>query len=321
MKRVLFIGGRGHFYLGRSIQAGLAEKVGYAGDGYDNAAAKEKAGDGPFFEDYREAIDELKPDVVNVGAVYGHAGEINVECLRRGLKVLSDKPVAATWEQLHAIEQVIDDDSILLTEFDFRSRPSFRAARQAVLDGLIGEPVLVTAQKSYRWGNRPDFYKNREDYGGTLLWIASHGIDAVAYVAGQPMTRVSGHHGNVAKPDYRTMEDHVAVVYELANGGSALVHADLLRPGAAPSHGDDRLRLVGSRGQLEVVDHRCTLITNDAEPTDVTALGREADIGRDLIAAIEGEMTHFSTKQSLEMARLLLVSRDACDQNQWLDVT
>lgn len=320
MMRVLFIGGWGHFYLGRSIEAGLAEAVGWAGDGFDNEAAEKRAGDLPFYEDYRQAIDELKPDVVNVGAVYGHAGEVNLECLKRGMKVLSDKPIAATWAQLEAIEQRVGDDSILLTEFDFRGRPSFRAARQAVLDGRIGEPVLATAQKSYRWGTRPEFYKNRDDYGGTLLWIASHGIDAVAYVTGQAMTRVAGHHANVAKPDYRTMEDHVAVVYELANGGSALVHADFLRPAAAPSHGDDRLRLVGSTGQLEVCDHRCMLITSEDGPRDITDLGADADLGRDLIAAMEGESTHFSTKHSLAMARLLLLSRDACDENEWLAV-
>jgi len=319
--RVLFIGGWGHHYLRAACEAGLAEKVGTAGDGVDVEAAKRRAGELPFYDDYREAMDELKPDAVNVGAVYGHNGEVNAECLRRGVRVVSDKPIAATWGQLERIEQACGDDSVLITEFDFRARPWFRAARQAVADGMIGMPVLATAQKSYRWGNRPDFYKRRADYGGTLLWIASHGIDAIDFVTGATMTRVTGRHGNVAKPDYGEMEDHVCVIYELAGGGSAMVHADLLRPSEAPSHGDDRLRVVGSDGQIEVRDERCTLITNDRGPTDITELGGEADIARDFYEAVTGDTSLLCTAQSLATARLLLASRDACDRGQWVDLT
>ena len=318
--RVLFIGGWGHHYMRAAVEAGLAERVGTASDGFDTDTARQRGGGEPFFDDYRRAIDELKPDVVNVGAVYGHAGEVNADCLRRGAKVVSDKPVAATWRQLEAIEQACTEHSVLITEFDFRARPCFRAARRAVAEGLIGEPVLATAQKSYRWGRRPAFYKRRADYGGTLLWIASHGIDAIDYVLDRPITWVTGRHGNVAKSDYGEMEDHVMVCYELANGGGALVHADLLRPSAAPTHGDDRLRVVGSRGQIEIRDDVCTLITDDQGPRPIDELGGEADLAADLVAALNGETAHFGTAWSLRAARLLLTSRDACDRRAWLAV-
>jgi len=235
--------------------------------------------------------------------------------------VLSDKPVAATWEQLETLEQVCDDSSVLLTEFDFRANPAFRAASIAVQDGLIGEPVLVTAQKSYRFGNRPEFYQRREDYGGTLLWIASHGIDAIDYVTGCRLTRVTGTGGNVAKPDYGEMEDHITAIYQMANGGSAVVHADLLRPSEAPTHGDDRIRVVGSQGQVEVRDGVCTLTTNERGPTDITATGAAADRVRDFTAALNGDTSLLSTRHSLAMARVLLASRDACDQQAWVALT
>ncbi len=318
--RVLFIGGYGHHYLARAVEAGLVEVAGCASDGVDDEAAAKLPGrfdgDPPHFDDYRKALDALLPDAVSVGAVYSHNGEVIAEALERGLKVVSDKPVATTWKQFERIEKLCaGGEHVLLTEFDLRSRGNFRAAQQAVVQGLIGQPVLATAQKSYRFGDsRPWFYKKRETYGGTLAWIASHGIDAVRFVTGCELTHVCGHQGNVAKPDYDEMEDHVAVCYALDNGGSALVHADFLRPAAAPSHGDDRIRVVGSLGQVESRNGQCELITADAGPRDITDLGATADIGADLVAALNGETSYYNTGQSLCMGRVLLVSRDAADR-------
>lgn len=318
--RVLFIGGNGHHYLAKAVEAGLAECVGGAGDGYDNAAAKnwmaKRFGeDVPFHEDFHDAIAAFKPDVVSIGSIYAHNGDVAIACLEHGLPVVSDKPIATTWEQLARVEAACKRrEATLLTEFNLRSTPAFRAAHEAVQAGEIGTPVLATAQKSYRFGaQRPDFYKRRETYGGTLLWVASHGIDIIWYVTGVNFARVNGHQGNLAKPDYGEMEDHAAVCYELANGGTAITHADFLRPAKAPTHGDDRLRVVGSTGQVEVRDGVCKLITQDAEPADITDRGRDASTPHDLIAALNGDSRHYCTASTLYMARVLLTSRDAAD--------
>jgi len=47
-------------------------------------------------------------------------------------------------------------------------------------------------------------------------------------------------------------EDHAGLLLRLANGGTATCHLDFLRPEAAPTHGDDGLRIAGSEGVLEV---------------------------------------------------------------------
>jgi predicted dehydrogenase len=325
VKRVLFIGGHGHHYLSAAVRQGKAEAIGLAGDGRDVDAARAAVGrrvdkDVPFYEDHRQAMDDLKPDAVSVGSIYAHNGEIVLEALQRGIKVVSDKPIAATWDALAAIEEhcAANPDAVLITEFDLRCRPAFRAARRAVERGDIGQPILTTAQKSYRWGKRAAFYKNRDDYGGTLLWIASHGIDAVWYVTGDDLAAVTGHQGNLSKPDYAATEDHVAVCYQLAGGGSAMVHADFLRPAAAPTHGDDRIRVAGSQGVVEVRDNQCMLITHDNEPADITPTGADADTADDMLAALDGATDHFGTAKSLTMARWLLHSRDATDDGRWI---
>lgn len=325
--RVLFVGGHGHFYLQRAVAAKLAQPVGWAGDGLDLPAAQQRAAKAfspalPFFDDYRRAIDQLKPDVLNIGSIYAHNGPIALEALGRGLKVVCDKPIAATWEMLAAIEAKCAPNSgaVLLTEFDLRSRRAFVAAQQAVAEGRIGQSVLATAQKSYRWGTRAEFYKRREDYGGTLLWIASHGIDAVWFVTGCDLLAVSGHQANVSRPEYGSAEDHVALCYRIAGGGSALVHADFLRPAGAPTHGDDRIRVAGSRGLVEVRDDRAVLMSGEAPPVDITEDCPKCDVGVHLVEALNGEVSRYSTVASLQMARWLLQSRDAADRQAWISL-
>jgi predicted dehydrogenase len=206
----------------------------------------------------------------------------------------------------------------VLTEFDFRSRPEFRAARELVRSGQIGEPVLATAQKSYRFGSRPGWYADRAIYAGTLLWIASHGVDAIRFTTGKRLVRVTGQGGNLSQPKFGTMEDHVTALFELENGGTGIVHADYLRPPAAPTHGDDRLRVAGTKGVLEVRSGKCTLIGADGEK-DVTESVKTQPMHLELLAAIRGDNCDlYCTQSSLELAETLLKARDAVDGRKWL---
>ena len=331
-QRLAFIGGFGHHYLRGALddQAIDIEAVAVAADLCDPEATRRKfqreleAG-AQWYDDPVRMLDEFKPTAANVGGVYAHDAPITLAALERDIPVVAEKPIAVTWEEYRALRDAAQRAGrVLLSEFNFRSHPAFRAARQAVRDGRLGTPVLATAQKSYRFGeSRPEFYKRREDYGSTLLWVASHGVDAIYFTTEQPFTCVCGHHGNLAKPDYEQMEDHVAVVYQLANNGTAVVHGDLLRPEAAKTHGDDRLRIIGSEGLIEIRDQRCTLTTHDQPEQDITDQTEAGPPHRDMLEAIEqrqrgypGGNDIYNTADSLTLAAALLAGRDACDRGQ-----
>ena len=320
--RLAFLGGHGHHYLRAALSdPGLTieRPVPVAGDGVDDEKAKAfgaSLGDFRWFDDARDMLDAVRPEVVSVGAVYALNGEWAAAALERGLAVVSDKPVAASWEALARLQTLTADTRrLLLTEFPFRAQPEFRAARAAVADGLIGEVVLATAQKSYRFGTRPTWYDDRALYGGTLLWIASHGIDLLRFTTGQRLRPLFGRQGNLSQTDYPTMEDHVVCVFALEGGGSGLVHADFLRPLSAKTHGDDRLRLAGSRGLVEVRDGRCLLTTHSQPETDITDTVPSVPVHQALLAALaSGGDDYYSTAASLEIAELLLQARDVTDR-------
>ena len=329
--RLAFIGGHGHHYLAGALKDAdvRVEAATVAPDRHDAARTRERfagpldAGTARWFHDAAEMLEAFRPDAVSVGGVYAHNSDLILEGLRRGIPVVADKPVAASWDALTKLREAAREPGrVLLTEFDFRARSAFRSARRAVAEGRLGRVALATAQKSYRFGDRrPDFYRRRADYGSTMLWIASHGIDAVAFATGLRFRRVAGAHGNVTRPDYGEMEDHCAAVLTLENGATALVHADLLRPRAAPTHGDDRLRIAGSEGVLEVRNGRCRLTTHREGERDITDEEPGEPTHRALLGAIFSDDRRFySTEMSLEIASALLAARDAADGQTFVDV-
>lgn len=327
--RIGFVGGHGHHYLAGALRdeflhveaTAMASDPPGAGDPEAARKRAERFGDAQWFDSPEEMFDRFKPTVVNVGAVYALNGPIARQALERNLPVVCDKPVAATWDDYHALAAVVQGKR-LITEFNFRAWACFRAVRQLVRDGRIGTVVLAHAQKSYRFGHaRPDFYRDRAAYTSTLLWVASHAIDIIPHVTGRDYTRVVAQHSNVARPDYGSMEDHAVAMFTLNNGGSALVHADFHQPQASRQHGDDRLRVVGSEGILEVRDRRCVLTTHTEPDADVTDQAEEIPIHRALLdAALFGDEDVFSTAQSLATARTLLHARDAADAGRAIDI-
>lgn len=321
--RVALIGATGHFYIagGFGVIPGLTP-VGCAPDGFSRdvyaRAAEFKC---PVYDDYRRLLDETKPNVVYLACWYAHNGEVALECLRRGLHVLSEKPPLNSWEQWRQARELCaaDPNRHYLTEFNLRAGDAWRAAREAVAGGAIGRPVLIRAQKSYRFGaSRPDFYRCREHYGGTLLWVASHALDLVTWASGLDYVSFSGLQGNLSRPGYGEMEDHVVVMSRLAGGATAVTTADFLRPEKAPTHGDDRLRIAGTDGLVEVIDGRCVLLGNHEEPR---VLAESAEASESVAAKFvntlrgDGDGT-FSTAETLRVAGCLLAAREAVDSGR-----
>jgi len=328
--RLAFIGSTGHQKLYKFVtderDQVSAVAIAPGGNGSDaRVAACDIFDNVEQFDDPLEMMDKFKPDFVNVGAVYALNGDFVAAAMQRDIPVCSDKPIAASWPQYDRLAALAgaDPGRIVVTEFQLRSRPAFRAARAAIAEGLIGQVVLATGQKSYRIGtNRPAWYSNRDQYGGTILWIASHAVDFIRFATGLEYSSVYGEQANISKPQYGSMEEVTVSIFGLENGGKAIVHADYNRPAKAPTHGDDRLRVVGSAGLVEVRDGRCMLMTNDQDPVDITGRVDPAEAHHEILAALRGKASDiYGTQTSLRSAKVLLHARDAADEGRVVTIT
>jgi predicted dehydrogenase len=155
-----------------------------------------------------------------------------------------------------------NSEAHLTAMHEIRYHPWFAAAYKAYQDGLLGEIQLITAQKSYGLGQRPDFYKKRATYGGTILWVGIHAIDWIYWFTNGEISEVSANHTTSGNNDHGELESSALCFYRLKNGGQASVNIDYLRPQGRKQHADDRIRIAGTKGLLEVRDNKAVIITD-----------------------------------------------------------
>lgn len=277
-----------------------------------------------IYDEFEPMLEEEELDVVAVCLPYYRNAEASLAAARKGIHIVSEKPVATTLESLAALKKAVAKSGVRLTSLmNMRCFPPYRAARQAVEDGLVGEPILLTSQKSYKFGGgRPWFYKDLETYGGTIPWAGIHSIDYMRWTSGRKYVRVSAWHGNKAHPDYPGFQDHAGLLFTLDNGGTAMSNLDYLRPETAPTHGDDRLRIAGSEGVVEVIgsEERAVVVGAGAGPRDLE-LPEPVDFFTDFLAELAGEGEHLiSQADAFRLTEICLKARQAAQADQWIDL-
>jgi predicted dehydrogenase len=258
--RLGLIGLKGHqsTVLNGARQLGDVEVVGVAEDNRaaaDRFKERERLAKGAVvFDDWRRLLDHCPMDVCCVCDENGGRAEQLVALAKLGVHVVSEKPLTTTLPDLKRVREAWAQAKGRLTMLlTMRHEAKYAAARQVVRDGAIGEPVLATAQKSYRLESRPDWFKTKARLGGTIPFIGIHALDLIRWVTGLNFTHVAAVQGTQGKRDVMgETESHASVLLRLSNGGSATARLDYLRPSTAPSHGDDRLHVAGTEGVIDL---------------------------------------------------------------------
>ncbi len=275
------------------------------------------------YDDYRCMLDEVKPDIACVFMRYHRNAEGCTEAARRGCHVICEKPIATELDDLYGLRDVVRQAGIRLTSLlTMRYEPHLLAARNAVAAGRIGEPLLAFGQKSYKFGTRPEWYKDRRTFGGTIPWVAIHAIDFVRFVTGLDYTSVTALHANKAHPDYPGLEDCGAILMALSNGGQAVISFDYLRPEAASTHGDDRLRIAGSQGVVEVrlAEDICELIKQTGSNLELPHT-EQTNFFADLVKELRSHgKCLISQEDSFGATEIALKARQAADTNSTISL-
>ncbi|MFP4435144.1 MAG: Gfo/Idh/MocA family protein [Phycisphaerae bacterium] len=281
--------------------------------------------DVPVFDDFPTMLSTASPDIVGIFTplhlIAGHART----ALQAGAHVLCEKPLALSLDDLAALRRDAESSRRRVTAaFTMRQEPAFLAAKGAVVDGLIGRPLLAFAQKSYPFNQRDEYYKHRETYGGSIPWQAIHAIDFVRWISGREYARAAAMHANLAHPTHPGMEDAGGLLLEFADGGQAVMSFDYLRPWPGGQEenrpwGDDRLRLAGTDGVIEITcaGERAVLMTPD-EVRELP-LPRPRSLLEEMVASIQAGQADgglVTTADSFRVTEVALRARDAADAGQ-----
>lgn len=263
------------------------------------------------YTSWREMIENEGADVAIVNPWFSLAAEISVACLRHGMDVYSEKPLATTHAQLSEVEKAWRESGQALGGmFNYRFYPWFKAMESTVNAGLIGQVRQIHGQKSYRMGVRADFYKKRELMGGLIPWVAIHAIDWVAAFGGK-CRWVAASHSNAENRGHGDMEITSATLMGLENGVIGTVTADFLRPTGSARHDDDRLRITGTRGMVEAIDGRVYLENEEAR-RELALPEMENAFLAFMKAVSDGRGEEF-TLAALHATKIALCARDSAD--------
>ncbi len=323
---------------GRTIRLGMIGDIGHTDmilrdlssvPNVHLTAYSNRSSDGPVapgvrvYREYEEMLEREELDLAGICLPYFRNAGAATAAAERGLHVVMEKPVATTLNDLSVLKDTVIRKRVRLTALlGMRFEPPYQAVRERISAGDIGEPILATAQKSYKFGRtRPDFYRVREQFGGTIPWVGIHAIDYIHYTTRLGYTRVAAMHGNMCHPEYPGVEDHAGILFRLSNGGTAMLNLDYLRPESAPTHGDDRLRVIGSEGSLEILDGGSRVECISTSGIHDIELPRRKLFFQDFISELRGEGNHLiSPEEPFEMTRVSLMARESAERGVALDL-
>jgi predicted dehydrogenase len=272
---------------------------------------------GPF-GDFAAMLDELKPDVATVACHFGDHGRVASEVVKRGIHAFVEKPVATTLDGLKELRgQHAASGVHLAAMLGIRYDGAMRAVHDAIGRGAVGAVRLITAQKSYKLGTRKDFYKKRETYGGTIPWVGAHAIDWIRWLSGEEYVSVRASHSAAHNRGNGELEMSAACHFTMTNDVIAAANIDYLRPAAAETHGDDRVRVAGTKGVVEARGGTAYLVNDEADGTRELPPVKGGQIFADFLAQVRGEGTCLiSAEDSFKATEACLLARQSADEKR-----
>lgn len=260
-------------------------------------------------------LEQEKPDILVVDGRFGEHAAMAAAALERGIHTYCEKPVALSEADCDRLQEASARTGALLFAMQTaRYDPWFTTMKRYIDEGAIGQVRLLGGQKSYILGQRPSFYHRRESYGGTLAWVGIHMLDLILWMSGQPLQAASAFGSRRENAGHGELEATAVCSLLLGDEVTATVTVDYLRPAKAATHGDDRLRVVGTAGILEARENRLWLQkATDPAPVE-QPLDQPLDIFEDFLQAVAGTgRPLLNTEQSLASTRAAILATRALD--------
>lgn len=179
-----------------------------------------------------------------------------VQAMEAGKDVLSDKPGCTTSEQLTIVrDAVARTGRIWSVNFSERFEvPAVTRAAELVAEGAIGRVIQTLGIGPHRLNRptRPEWFFDREAYGGILTDIASHQIDQFLFFTGSTDAEVTmAQVANYANPNDPGLQDYGEIALK-GDRGHGYIRVDWYTPDALPTWGDGRLTILGTEGYIEL---------------------------------------------------------------------
>jgi predicted dehydrogenase len=195
-------------------------------------------------------------DMVLISSIPKDRADLSIEVLNSGKDVMVDKPGCITLNQLEDLKRTVKKTGKIWS-VNFSERFHVAAVAKAedlVAEGKIGKVKQTIGTGPHRQGNyeRPDWFYDRQSYGGIITDIGSHQIHQFLVFTNSNEAKIN--HAlveNTTKLDKPGFQDF-GEVNLTGNQGHGYIRLDWFTPDALPTWGDGRLLILGDKGYIEI---------------------------------------------------------------------
>ena len=156
---------------------------------------------------HNEILNDKNIQLVLSAGIPNERAPLGVAVMKHGKDYMSDKPGITTLEQLAEVKKVQKETqriySIMYSE-RFENRATVKAG-ELVKAGAIGKVIQTVIMAPHRTSltSRPDWFFDKEKFGGIITDIGSHQFDQYLYFTGTTQAEIlASQVGNVAHPQY-----------------------------------------------------------------------------------------------------------------------
>ncbi len=203
-----------------------------------------------------EILQDKSIQLVLSSGIPNERAPLGIRVMKSGKDYMSDKPGITTLKQLAEVRKVQKETkriySIMYSE-RLENRATVKAG-ELVQAGAIGKVVQTIGLGPHRTSlsSRPDWFFDKEKFGGIICDIASHQFDQFLFFTNSTKGEIlASQVGNVNHPKHPKFEDFGDAMVS-GNGGTGYIRVDWFTPDGLKSWGDGRLTILGTEGFIEI---------------------------------------------------------------------
>ncbi len=200
------------------------------------------------YTDYHELLAQKDIEAVVVASPTGTHAEVITAAALAGKQIFSEKPLSQDLEACDLALAAVKKAGVKLQMgFMRRFDAPYAAAKQKILEGVIGQPVMFKA--SSRDPKRTSLeFARRENSGGMIMDMGVHDFDLARWLMGSEVTRVYSEGACLAFPELKDVGDIDNAVINLRFTTEAIGNIDISRN--AVYGYDIRTEVLGTDGSL-----------------------------------------------------------------------
>ncbi|WP_240231422.1 Gfo/Idh/MocA family protein [Devosia lacusdianchii] len=282
--------------------------------------------------DPKEILEDASIAIITTAAIPADRAAISIAAMQHGKDVLSDKPGMTTFAQLDEIKRVQKETGriygVLYSEH-FEVRATVEAGN-LIAQGAIGKVINTVGlgPHAIRLNQRPEWFYNRQRYGGILCDIASHQFEQFLFFSdAMDAEVVSASVANRAHPDKPGLQDVGDVHLKSANT-SGYIRVDWFTPDGLPTWGDGRLTILGTEGYIELRKYidiagrpgeNHLFIVNKEGPRHIDCSGVDLPFGRQFLDDVRNRtQTAMPQERCFNAMKLALTAQQLAERGtEW----